>query len=110
MKIARLDKLFLFTAIFVALSFLFGYAFADTNILRNYSFEENDGWGTKPYFWEEMGGSSSTKGVIEAHAHQGSWAFDIGNDYGPDQASAYTLQVLHDPANPDNLYPDNIPR
>ncbi|MCK5655296.1 MAG: discoidin domain-containing protein [Candidatus Aureabacteria bacterium] len=92
-------------AVFVSLLFLPGHAFSGTNILRNYSFEENDGWGTEPYFWEEMGGSSSVKGVVEANAHQGSWAFNIGNDYGPDQAGSYTLQVLCDPANPDNLYP-----
>ncbi|MCK5306450.1 MAG: hypothetical protein KAJ66_04885, partial [Candidatus Omnitrophica bacterium] len=76
----------------------------EKNLLLNFSFEDNTGWGGDADYWEK-GGNTAYKGVIEANAHQGTWAFNIGNDYGPSGANSYTLQILRDPANSSNLYP-----
>ncbi|RLC40602.1 MAG: hypothetical protein DRH44_08335, partial [Candidatus Coatesbacteria bacterium] len=81
-----------------------GIVVAGRNLLRNLSFEDNDGeWLGEAAYWEKSGNAASN-GTIEANAHQGSWAFNIGNDYGPSNASGYCSQVLRDSNNPGNPY------
>ncbi len=84
-----------------------GVVSVERNLLLNFSFEDNTGWGGDADYWEK-GGNSAYKGVIQANAHQGSWAFNIGNDGGPPGASSYALEVLRDPADFDSLYPVTI--
>ncbi len=86
-------------------SFDDGEVIVSKNLLLNLSFEDNDGqWLGEADYWEK-GGITATIGTIPVNAHQGAWAFNIGNDGGPVNASGYCLQVLRDPVNSDNLYP-----
>ena len=104
MKKMCLVSLTLAATVFITLISLPSPAAAQTNILQNYSFEDNTGWGGEAVLWE-TGGNTSVRGTVEANSCQGDWAFNIGNDFGPEDAGAYTLQVLLDPDDPGNLYP-----
>ena len=105
MKKFCLNSLFFVAITFSTVMFLSSQTIAQTNILQNHSFENNEGWGGKADGWKS-GGNASAKGItIEVNAYQGVWAFNMGNDCAPDDVGAYTFQVLLDPDNPDDLYP-----
>ena len=99
--------IFLLSFIFIILLAATVQSAEQANLLLNAGFEDNTGewWGDIDY-WEKDG-NTDWLGSVTANSYEGDWSFSIGNDYGESKASAYCLQVLCNPNNPDNLYPYN---
>ena len=103
-------RFFLIGRIFVAAVFIFLFsltvqAAGAENLLLNSDFEENGGeWWSDAACWER-GGSASWIGATTVNSHSEKWSFSVGNDYGPESAYGYCLQILCDPNNSAELYP-----
>ncbi|MCK5306219.1 MAG: beta galactosidase jelly roll domain-containing protein, partial [Candidatus Omnitrophica bacterium] len=93
MKKTYFGSSLLIAVIFITSIFLTAQAIAQTNVLQNYSFEDNTGWWSSPDWWA-IEGNASWKGAIQGTTHQGDWALGIGNDRGPRGANGYTFQDI----------------